>query len=57
MPDHLRHMREALETRPRGERPALETITAALGGFSSASDGTDGAGPAARERSGRRRRD
>lgn len=57
MPDHLRLMREALETRPRSERPALETITIALGGFSSASDGTDGAGPAARERSGRRRRD
>jgi 5-methyltetrahydrofolate--homocysteine methyltransferase len=57
MPEHLRHMREALETRSRGERPTLEAITAALGGFSSASDGTDGAGPAARERSGRRRRE
>lgn len=57
MPEHLRHMRHALETRPRGERPTLDAITAALGGFSSASDGTDGAGPAARERTGRRRRD
>jgi 5-methyltetrahydrofolate--homocysteine methyltransferase len=57
MPEHLRKMREALESRPRGERPTLEAITAALGGFSSASDGTDGAGPAARGRSGRRRRD
>jgi len=57
MPDHLRHMRAALETRPRGERPTLETIAAALGGFSSASDGTDGGGPAARERTGRRKRD
>ena len=55
MPDHLRHMRAALETRPRGQRPTLDGITAALGGFSSASDGTDGQGPAARERTGRRR--
>ena len=33
-------MREALETRPRGERPTLEVIAERLGGFSSASDGT-----------------
>ncbi|MDX8353502.1 betaine--homocysteine S-methyltransferase [Cognatiyoonia sp. IB215182] len=55
-PDHLRAMRKALETRPRGETPTLDTISAALGGFSSASDGTDGAGPAAAPRRGRRRR-
>ena len=56
MPEHLRAMRAALETRPRGERPTLETITSALGGFSSASDGTDdNAGGPARERRGRRR--
>ena len=55
MPEHLRHMREALETRARGERPTLDAIAGALGGFSSASDGTgDDAGPA-RERRGRRR--
>jgi 5-methyltetrahydrofolate--homocysteine methyltransferase len=54
MPVHLEKMREALETRPRGERPTLDSITQQIGGFSSASDGTDGAGPAARERSGRR---
>jgi 5-methyltetrahydrofolate--homocysteine methyltransferase len=54
MPDHLRAMRAALETRPKGPRPSLETVAAALGGFSSASDGTDGAGPAPRERRGRR---
>lgn len=54
-PEHLRAMKEALETRPRGERPTLEQITAKLGGFSSASDGTDDKGPAKRERSGRRR--
>lgn len=57
MPEHLRHMREALDTRPRGEAPTLEQITAALGPFTSASDGTgedDGTGR--RERGGRRRR-
>ena len=55
MPDHLRAMRDALETRPRGERPSLETINEQLGGFSSASDGTgDDAGGPKRERRGRR---
>lgn len=47
-PEHLRHMRAALEQRPKGPRPDLATIEAALGGFSSASDGTDGAAPAPR---------
>jgi len=41
MPVHLRAMREALDTRPLGERPTLDEITAALGPFSSASDGTE----------------
>ena len=55
MPDHLRAMRAALESRPKGPRPTLETISATLGGFSSASDGTgDDAGAARRERRGRR---
>jgi 5-methyltetrahydrofolate--homocysteine methyltransferase len=56
-PDHLRKMRAALEDRPRGDRPTLEAITAALGGFSSETDGTGDAseGPQ-RERRGRRRR-
>ena len=49
MPDHLRAMREALETRPKGPRPSLETISERLGAFSSASDGSGEAGPA-RER-------
>ena len=49
-PEHLRHMREALETRPSGTRPTLDTIAEAIGGFSSPSDGTDGQGPAARPR-------
>ena len=59
MPDHLRAMRAALETRAPGPRPELETIIQALGGFSSAVDGTetDGSGPAARPgRAGGRRR-
>ncbi len=55
MPDHLRAMRAALETRPRGGRPTLEQITDVLGGFSSASDGTGEPGPERERRSGRRR--
>lgn len=55
MPEHLRAMREALETRPRGPRPTLEDISLHLGGFSSASDGTgDTSGDPKRERRGRR---
>ncbi|MEZ5779519.1 MAG: betaine--homocysteine S-methyltransferase [Paracoccaceae bacterium] len=51
MPDHLRKMREALETRPRGARPTLDQITEKLGGFSSSSDGTGAdAAPPRRER-------
>ena len=55
-PEHLRSMREALETRPKGDAPTLDAITAALGPFSSASDGTE-PGAAAPQRRGRRRRD
>ncbi|HBS50526.1 MAG TPA: methionine synthase I [Rhodobacteraceae bacterium] len=57
MPEHLRAMRAALDERPRGERPTLEQITARIGPFSSASDGTgeDGAAPR-RWRGSRRRR-
>lgn len=56
MPEHLRHMRAALDERPRGAIPTLEEIVAALGAFSSAKDGTgdDTAAPR-RERRGRRR--
>ncbi|MFT6453031.1 MAG: 5-methyltetrahydrofolate--homocysteine methyltransferase [Halocynthiibacter sp.] len=39
-PEHLRAMKEALETRTPGPRPDLAEIEAAMGGFSSASDGT-----------------
>ncbi|MGL6212201.1 MAG: betaine--homocysteine S-methyltransferase [Paracoccaceae bacterium] len=55
MPEHLAAMRAALESRPAGPHPTLETIAAALGGFSSASDGTgDTSGDPKRERRGRR---
>ncbi|TNC50475.1 betaine--homocysteine S-methyltransferase [Rubellimicrobium rubrum] len=40
MSEHLRLMRDALENRPRGERPTLEIIAELLGKFSSTSDGT-----------------
>ncbi|MEM8850518.1 MAG: betaine--homocysteine S-methyltransferase [Pseudomonadota bacterium] len=53
-PDHLRAMRAALETQPKGAAPDLAHVAATLGGFSSESDGTDGAGPT-RERRNRRR--
>ena len=55
MPEHLRAMRDALETRPSGPRPTLDQITTQLGAFSSASDGTDGTGPVRAPRRGRRR--
>jgi 5-methyltetrahydrofolate--homocysteine methyltransferase len=54
MSEHLRAMRHALETRPRGPRPTLDEIAAKIGGFSSASDGT-GEEAVGRERRGRRR--
>ena len=55
MPEHLKSMRAALESRPKGPVPTLEDIGAKLGGFSSASDGTgDTSGDPKRERRGRR---
>jgi 5-methyltetrahydrofolate--homocysteine methyltransferase len=51
-------MREALDTRPRGDRPTLEQIVDILGPFTSTNDGTeDGAntGSERRSRRGRRR--
>ncbi|MBK6467361.1 MAG: betaine--homocysteine S-methyltransferase [Rhodobacter sp.] len=54
MPEHLTAMRAAMESRPKGPRPTLEDISAKLGAFSSASDGTgEDVGPK-RERRGRR---
>jgi 5-methyltetrahydrofolate--homocysteine methyltransferase len=56
MPDHLVAMRAALDSRPKGDRPTLEQIVEALGGFSSDNDGTgDMEGAPKRERRGRRR--
>jgi 5-methyltetrahydrofolate--homocysteine methyltransferase len=54
MPEHLKAMRAALESRPKGPRPTLDEVTAKLGGFSSASDGTGDDGAPKRERRGRR---
>jgi 5-methyltetrahydrofolate--homocysteine methyltransferase len=55
MPEHLVHMREALDTRTMDHPPTLEEIVARLGAFSSRSDGTeDGEEPPRRPR--RRRR-
>ncbi|MDV7141599.1 betaine--homocysteine S-methyltransferase [Tropicimonas sp. TH_r6] len=53
--EHLKAMRAALESEPAGPRPSLEAITETLGGFSSASDGTDGGGPEVRTTRRRRR--
>ncbi|MCP3971236.1 MAG: betaine--homocysteine S-methyltransferase [Rhodobacteraceae bacterium] len=55
MPEHLARMRQALETRPRSERPTLDQISQALGGFSSPGDGT-GDDAVALSGGGRRRR-
>ena len=55
MPEHLRAMREALETRPAAEKPSLEDIIAKVGAFSSDSDGT-GDAEAAPQRTRRSRR-
>ncbi|SHE68482.1 5-methyltetrahydrofolate--homocysteine methyltransferase [Ruegeria intermedia] len=56
MPEHLREMRKALDTTPRGARPTLDQITEALGPFSSANDGTSGEGNQPERRARRRRR-
>lgn len=56
MPEHLRAMREALETRPRGPAPDLDTIVARLGAFSSPSDGLGPASAGAGAGAGRERR-
>lgn len=56
MAEHLRSMREALETRPRGARPTLDAIVDAVGAFSSENDGTEATGDQAERRPRRRRR-
>lgn len=54
-PEHLVAMRAALESHVPGARPTLDAIRDGVGEFSSESDGTDGAAPAARTRSTSRR--
>ncbi|MEL6449960.1 MAG: betaine--homocysteine S-methyltransferase [Pseudomonadota bacterium] len=53
-PEHLRHMREALDTRAKAPAPTLDAIVAALGAFSSDSDGTGDSAAPVRKRRGRR---
>ena len=55
MPEHLAHMREALDTRVMTSPPSLEEIAGRLGAFSSATDGT-GEGEQPARRTARRRR-
>ncbi len=54
MPEHLRAMRKALDSTPKGEKPSHEQITSALGAFSSDNDGT-GDAPVQKPRRNRRR--
>ncbi|MDD9715916.1 betaine--homocysteine S-methyltransferase [Dinoroseobacter sp. PD6] len=55
--EHLRHMRAALDASAADmPRPSLDEITEALGGFSSAADGTEAGGPKPADRPRRRRR-
>jgi len=56
MAEHLTRMREALETRAPGPRPALERIAQALGAFSSTADGTGEEAEPVSARGGRGRR-
>ncbi|WP_121061930.1 betaine--homocysteine S-methyltransferase [Chachezhania antarctica] len=55
-PEHLRAMREALDSRPRDEAPTLEKIVEILGGFSSNVDGTEEPGDDTPQRTRRGRR-
>lgn len=55
-PEHLRHMREALDTRRMEHPPTLDEIVDKLGAFSSAADGTEDVADAPARRSTRRRR-
>lgn len=50
MPEHLAKMRHALESQPKGEKPALSVISDRLGAFSSENDGTGDAPVATRTR-------
>jgi 5-methyltetrahydrofolate--homocysteine methyltransferase len=54
MPEHLIAMRAALDNTAKGDKPSLDTITDALGAFSSDNDGT-GDAPVKQPRRNRRR--
>ncbi|MEL7093536.1 MAG: betaine--homocysteine S-methyltransferase [Pseudomonadota bacterium] len=53
-PEHLRHMRAALDDAQQGPAPTLDAIVDALGPFTSASDGTGDAPTPTRRRNRRR---
>ncbi|MEM9576252.1 MAG: betaine--homocysteine S-methyltransferase [Pseudomonadota bacterium] len=55
-PEHLRMMREALDTRSMAHPPTLNEIVDRLGAFSSAVDGTEADQPQGRRNARRRRR-
>jgi len=54
-PAHLAQMRTALDTRPKGPVPTLDSIVEKLGAFTSANDGTGENTAPARKRRGNRR--
>ena len=56
MPAHIRAMRAALEDHVPGPRPSLDEISARVGDFTSADDGTGDAAAASESRRGRRGR-
>ncbi|MEO9653150.1 MAG: betaine--homocysteine S-methyltransferase [Roseobacter sp.] len=56
LPEHLRHMREALDTRALTQPPALEEIVDRLGAFTSQADGTEADQPVGRRQSRRKKR-
>ncbi|MGV6840426.1 MAG: betaine--homocysteine S-methyltransferase [Planktomarina sp.] len=56
MPEHLVAMRAAMDSHVKRPAPSLDTISAALGEFSSETDGSEEGAPAKRERTSRRRR-
>lgn len=55
MPEHLEHMRAALDNTPKGSAPELAEIASALGDFSSLTDGTGDTAPTRPARRNRRK--
>jgi len=54
LPEHLTAMRKVLDETPKGDKPTLEDISAAMGPFSSAHDGTGDAAAQPKRRKRRR---